>query len=239
MLFLIDTANLEAIKRVCEFYPVAGVTTNPTIVSREKADFRNLIYSIREIIGPDKMLHVQTTATEAHDIVKEAEMIKEVVGGNFYLKIPITREGVKATKMCKDKGIGVTMTAIFTQPQALMAASAGADFVAPYINRLDNIVSDGVNVVHEIVDIFRAYNLNTKVHRLLTEAQVDCKVLAASFKNVEQVHKVSLTGAYSVTINPELFDMLIYHPLTYYAIDDFTKDWESVYKEKKVSDLLK
>ena len=226
MLFLIDTANLEAIRRVCEFYPVAGVTTNPTIVSREKADFRNLIYSIREIIGPDKMLHVQTTATEAHDIVKEAEMIKEVVGGNFYLKIPITREGVKATKMCKDKGIGVTMTAIFTQPQALMAASAGADFVAPYINRLDNIVSDGVNVVHEIVDIFRAYNLNTKV-------------LAASFKNVEQVHKVSLTGAYSVTINPELFDMLIYHPLTYYAIDDFTKDWESVYKEKKVSDLLK
>ena len=152
-------------------------------------------------------------------------MIKEVVGGNFFLKIPITREGIKATAMCKDAGIGVTMTAIFTQPQALIAASAGADFVAPYINRLDNIVSDGVNVVKEIVDIFNNYNIKTKV-------------LAASFKNVEQVHKVSMTGAQAVTVNPDLFDMLIYHPLTYYAIDDFNKDWESVYGEKKVEDLL-
>lgn len=226
MLYLIDSANLEAIKNCCEFYPVAGVTTNPTIISREKADFQKLIYSIREIIGDKKMLHVQTTASEADDILKEAEMIKEAVGGNFYLKIPITREGIKATSMCKDRGIGVTMTAIFTQPQALMAASAGADFVAPYINRLDNIVSDGVHVVQEIVDIFKSYNIPTKV-------------LAASFKNVEQVHKVSMTGAQAVTVNPDLFDMLIYHPLTYYAIDDFNKDWEIVYGDKKAADLLK
>lgn len=225
MLYLIDTANLEAIKECCKYYPVSGVTTNPTIISREKTDFRNLLYSIREIIGDDKMLHVQTTATEADDIVKEAEMIKNVVRGNFYLKIPITREGLRATAICKDKGIGVTMTAIFTQQQALIAASAGADFVAPYINRLDNIVSDGVHVVEETVDIFKSYNIKTKI-------------LAASFKNVEQVHKVSLTGADAVTINPDLFSMLIYHPLTYYAIDDFTKDWESVYDDKKVSDLL-
>lgn len=225
MLYLIDSADLNAIKRCCNYYPVAGVTTNPTIISREKMDFKKLIYSIREIISDGSMLHVQTTATEAEDIVKEAEMIKEVVGGDFYIKIPITNEGVKATSMCKDRGIGVTMTAIFTQPQALMAASAGADFVAPYINRLDNIVSDGVHVVAEIVDIFDKYKMNTKV-------------LAASFKNVEQVHKVSMTGAQAVTINPELFDMLIYHPLTYYAIDDFTKDWEMVYGDKKVSDLL-
>lgn len=225
MLYLIDTANIEAIKECCKYYPVSGVTTNPTIVSREKTDFRNLLYSIREIIGDNKMLHVQTTATEADDIVKEAEMIKNVVRGNFYLKIPITKEGLRATAICKDKGIGVTMTAIFTQQQALIAASAGADFVAPYINRLDNIVSDGVHVVEETVKIFKSYNIKTQI-------------LAASFKNVEQVHKVSLTGADAVTINPDLFGMLIYHPLTYYAIDDFTKDWESVYEDKKVSDLL-
>lgn len=226
MLYLIDSANLKAIKQCCEYYPVAGVTTNPTIISREKSDFQNLIYSIREIIGDKKMLHVQTTASEAEDILKEAEMIKEAVGGDFYIKIPITREGIKATSMCKDKGIGVTMTAIFTQPQALMASSAGADFVAPYINRLDNIVSDGVHVVEEIVNIFNSYNMPTKV-------------LAASFKNVEQVHKVSMTGAHAVTVNPDLFDMLIYHPLTYYAIDDFNKDWEMVYGDKKAADLLK
>ena len=117
------------------------------------------------------------------------------------------------------------MTAVFTQPQALIAARAGADFVAPYINRLDNIVSDGVRVVEEIVNIYRAYGIRTKV-------------LAASFKNAEQVHKVSLTGADAVTINPDLFDTLIYHPLTYYAIDDFAKDWESVYGDKKVGELV-
>ncbi len=225
MLYLIDTANLSDIRRVCEYYPVAGVTTNPTIISREKGDFKQIICSIREIIGENKQLHVQTTATEAKEILREAEMIRQTVGGNFYIKIPITKEGLKATEMCKKMGIGVTMTAIFTQPQALMAARAGADFVAPYINRLDNIVSDGVNVVSEIVDIFKVYDIKTQV-------------LAASFKNVEQVHKVSMTGAHAVTINPDLFDMMIYHPLTYYAIDDFTADWQQVYGEKGVCDLL-
>lgn len=226
MLYFIDSADLGAIKRCCEFYPVAGVTTNPTIVSREKSDFKNLIYSIREIIGDNKMLHVQTTSTDAHEILNEAKMIRGVVGDNFYLKIPITAEGLKATAMVKDAGIGVTMTAIFTQQQALLSACAGADFVAPYINRLDNIVSDGVRVVSEIVDMFKSYNINTKI-------------LAASFKNAEQVHKVSMTGAGAVTVNPEIFDMLIYHPLTYYAIDDFNKDWETVYGNKTITDLLK
>ncbi len=224
MLYLIDSANLDAIRTCCEFYPVAGVTTNPTIVSREKSDFRELLLSLRQIIGPERMLHVQTTATEAEDILREGEMIRSLVG-DFYLKIPITREGLKATTMCKKHGIGVTMTAIFTQPQALLAARAGADFVAPYINRLDNIVSDGVRVVEEIVEIFTKYSVPTKV-------------LAASFKNAEQVHKVAITGAHAVTINPDLFDTLIYHPLTYYAIDDFSKDWEMAYGDKKVSDLL-
>ena len=118
------------------------------------------------------------------------------------------------------------MTAIFTQQQALLAANAGADFVAPYINRLDNIVSDGVHVVEEIVNMFKMYDIKTKI-------------LAASFKNVEQVHKVAMTGAGAVTVNPDIFDMLIYHPLTYYAIDDFCKDWETVYGDKLVADLLK
>ncbi|MBO5257571.1 MAG: fructose-6-phosphate aldolase [Clostridia bacterium] len=226
MLYLIDTADLDAIKKCSEYFPVSGVTTNPTIIPREKTDFRTLLYSIREIIGDDKMLHVQATATEADDIVKEAELVKNVVRGNFYIKIPITREGLRAASICKDKGIGVTMTAIFTQQQALIAAKAGADFVAPYINRLDNIVSDGVRVVEEISDIFKNYDIKTKI-------------LAASFKTVEQVHKVSMSGAHAITINPDLFDMLIYHPLTYYAIDDFSKDWESVYGDSRVSDLLK
>ena len=131
--------------------------------------------------------------------------IKNVVRGNFYIKIPITREGLRATAICKDKGIGVTMTAIFTQQQALIAAVAGADYVAPYVNRLDNIVSDGVNVVSEIIDIFNSYKLPTKV-------------LAASFKNAEQVHKCASYGCHSVTVSDDVLKMLIAHPMTDAAI---------------------
>lgn len=226
MLYIIDTAHIDEIKRCAEFYPIAGVTTNPTIISKEHTEFAPLVKTIRDIIGPDKMLHIQTTSSKTEDIVKEAEELKDFVGGDFYLKIPVSPEGLKATMMLKKKGIKVTMTAIFTQQQALISALAGADFVAPYVNRLDNIVSDGVHVAGEIVELFDRYNLPTKV-------------LAASFKNVEQVHKAALVGTHAVTINPELFEKLVYHPLTYYAVDDFCKDWESVYGDKKILDLIK
>jgi len=226
LLYFIDSANLNAIKKCCEFYPVAGVTTNPTIVARENTDFKKLIFSIRDIIGDNRMLHVQTTSDNSADIVNEAKILKDLVGDNFYIKIPISPEGLKATMLCKDLGINVTMTAIFTQQQALMAACSGADFVAPYVNRLDNIVSDGVLVVSETVEIFRSYNLSAKI-------------LAASFKTVEQVHKISMTGAHAITINPDLFDMVLYHPLTNTAINDFNKDWSSVYNNKTIPELLK
>lgn len=226
MLYIIDTAHLEEIRKCVEIYPVAGVTTNPTIISKENTDFGYLVKTIREIIGPDRMLHIQTTSTTADAIVKEAMELQQFVGGDFYIKIPISPEGLKATRKLKKYGVKVTMTAIFTQQQALISALAGADFVAPYVNRLDNIVSDGIHVVNEIVDQFKNYG-------------VKAKVLAASFKNVEQVHKAALAGCHAVTINPDLFEKLIYHPLTYYAIDDFSKDWESVYGDQKILDLIK
>lgn len=225
MMYIIDTANLDQIRKCVEFYPIAGVTTNPTIISRENTDFVKLIKDIRDIIGPDLMLHVQVTASKADDIVKEALLLKEAVGGNFYVKIPISQEGLKATSILHKMGIKVTETAIFTQQQALIAALAGADFVAPYVNRLDNIVSDGVQVVSEIVDMFKAHDIKTKV-------------LAASFKTVEQIHKIAMSGCHSVTINPELFETLTYHPMTQYAIDDFNADWESVYGRKSISQIF-
>ena len=225
MQYIIDTAQLDAIKRCAEYYPIDGVTTNPTIISREHTDFLHLIKEIRAIIGPDKMLHIQTTADECDEIIAEGRLLHNMVGGDFYLKIPISPDGLKATMELKRMGIKVTMTAIFTQQQALIAAKAGADYVAPYVNRLDNIVSDGVHVVEEIVDLFSMHDIKTKV-------------LAASFKTVEQVHKVALVGGHAVTINPELYEQLVYHPLTLYAIDDFKRDWESVYGDKKIPDLI-
>lgn len=225
MIYIIDSANLEKIRECVEFYPVAGVTTNPTIISREKSDFISLIKSIREIIGPDRMFHIQTTALDAESIIKEAVALKEVVGGDFYIKVPICPEGLKATMALKKMGIKVTETAIFTQQQAMLAAIAGADFVAPYVNRLDNIVSDGVHVVGEIVEMFKQHNINSKV-------------LAASFKTVEQVHKIAMVGGHAVTINTDLFQTLTYHPLTQYAIDDFIVDWESCYGKVDIMKLI-
>ncbi|PWM47515.1 MAG: fructose-6-phosphate aldolase [Clostridiales bacterium] len=225
MLYIIDSADIEKIKRCVEFFPIDGVTTNPTIISKEHTDFATLIKSIRNIIGPDKMFHIQTKADTAKDIINEAVALNEFVGGNFYIKIPISDEGLKATKELKKMGIKVTETAIFTQQQALIAAKAGADFVAPYVNRLDNIVSDGVHVVGEIVDLLKMHNLPSKV-------------LAASFKTVEQIHKIALVGGHAVTLNPSLYEQLVYHPLTQYAIDDFNVDWESVYGKNTILSLL-
>jgi len=225
MMYIIDSANLEKIRECVEFYPVAGVTTNPTIISREKTDFITLIKKIREIIGPDRMLHIQATALDAEGIVKEAVTLQGIVGGDFYIKIPISPEGLKATMALRKMGIKVTETAIFTQQQALLSALAGADFVAPYVNRLDNIVSDGVHVVGEIVDMFKIHDIKTKV-------------LAASFKTVEQVHKIAMSGAHAVTISTDLFSTLTYHPLTQYAIDDFIADWESCYGKVDIMGLI-
>ena len=152
MIYILDTADLSAIKHCNEFYPLAGVTTNPSIIAKANTDFWRLVKDIRAIIGENKMLHVQTTQSDAEKIVEEAKLLKKELGGEFYVKIPIGEEGLKATMMLKKLGIGVTMTAIFTPTQALMAAKAGASFVAPYVNRLDNIIGDGVNVVAEIVN---------------------------------------------------------------------------------------
>lgn len=225
MLYIIDDADIEKIRKCVEFYPVDGVTTNPTIISKQKADFPTLIRSLRQLIGNDRMLHIQTTAEKAEAIIKEAQALQDYVGGDFYIKIPISPEGLKATMYLSKIGIKVTATAIFTQQQALIAAKAGASFVAPYVNRLDNIVSDGVHVVEEVVNLFKQHN-------------IDAKVLAASFKTVEQIHKIAMTGCQSITINPELYEKLIYHPLTLYAVDDFEKDWETVYGKNSIMDLI-
>lgn len=224
MLYILDTADTKVIRHCNEFYPLAGVTTNPTIISREQTDFWGLLTEIRSIIGPDKMLHVQTMQKTAEGIIAEAKMIRDKIGGNFFVKIPISEEGLKATMALKTMGIGVTVTAIFTPPQALMAAKAGADFVAPYVNRLDNIIGDGVDVAAAIVKQLEYYKL-------------PCKVLVASFKNAEQVHKCAAVGCHSVTVTGDILKLLISHPMTDAAIEGFDRDWANVYGNKTVLDF--
>lgn len=175
------------------------------------------IEEVAKIVG-DGMLHVQVMSTTSEEIVKEAKKYKSYfdLGDNFYAKIPVFPEGFKAMRILKDCGIQVTATAIFTQQQALVAAKAGADFVAPYVSRLDNISSHGIEVVRDIAKNMSDYKLNTKV-------------LAASFKTVDQIYRVSMNGSHSATISPELLMQLIAHPMTDISIDKFQQDGEGLY----------
>jgi len=225
MEYMLDSANVAAIQECIEYFPVDGVTTNPTIISREKRDFLPLLREIRETIGPDRKLFVQTTANLAEDIVREAHFLRNMLGESFFLKIPVSPEGMKATTELKKRGISVATTALFTPQQALMAAKAGTDYVAPFVNRLDNILADGPRVVGEIAELFRLHGVKTKI-------------LAASFKNTEQIHKVSLMGSHAVTVSPELFRSLIEHPMTAIAIDTFDRDWEKIYGTRKIGEML-
>ena len=224
MEYILDTADLAAIKHCNEFYPLVGVTTNPSIIAKENTDFWGLVKEIRNIIGPDKLFFAQTVQTKAEDIVKEAVLMNEKSGGDFCVKIPINEEGLKATMELKKLGVKVLMTAIFTPAQALIAAKAGADYVAPYVNRLDNIIGDGCEVVAQIAEQFAIYDL-------------PCKVLAASFKNAEQVHKCALSGCHCVTVTADVLKSVITHPMTDAAIAGFEKDWKNVYGDKTILDF--
>ncbi len=226
MIYMLDTANLNAIRKAFNIYPITGVTTNPTIISKENRDFIGLLKEIREIIGEDTMLHAQVIGKSAEDMIKEAKYLNETIGGNFYVKIPVTKEGIKAIRVLSKEGINITATAIFTAQQALMAAVSGAKFVAPYVNRIDNISGNGVEVVKDIIEELKLYNL-------------DCKVLAASFKNVQQVQELSRNGVHSVTVNPDIMDKMLEHPLTDWSVDQFINDWEKVYGEGKLTTDVK
>ncbi len=218
MIYLLDTANTHEIARLFDLYPIDGVTTNPSIIALEQKPLKKTIVEIRKVIGEKAMLHVQPISSKTEDMVADALRYRDLVKGNFYAKIPVTPQGIKAMRILRDQGVNVTATAIFTQQQGLIAAKAGADFIAPYVNRLDNISSDGISVVSDIMKFIKAYNFNTKV-------------LTASFKNVEQVHRVSLLGAHAVTTAPELFEALLYHPLTEKAVWEFYHDGVPYYDD--------
>lgn len=218
MLLVIDSANIESIKKLIEFFPIDGVTTNPTIITKENKPFLPLIKEIRSIIGEETMFFVQVLQEKAEDMVEEALYLKKEIGGNLYVKIPVTAEGIKAIKQLKEQGIKTLATTIYTPMQAFIAAKAGADFVAPYVNRIDNLSGNGVQVVKEIVNIFEQH-------------QLPCRVLAASFKNTQQVHQVCLEGAHGITAGGDVIQSLLSHPSTESNVKQFIHDWKLSYGE--------
>jgi fructose-6-phosphate aldolase 2 len=212
-----DTASLEELRELYTFFPLEGVTTNPTILSHAGHKLSEAIVGIQELVGTG-MVHVQMISSETEDMVREAKKYRSYFdfGDNFYAKIPVTANGYKAMRILKDAGINVTATVIFTQQQALVAMKAGADFVAPYVNRLDNISSHGIEVVGDIVENIETYGLKGRV-------------LAASFKTVDQIYRVSMAGSHAATISAELLHQLITHPMTDIGVKQFEIDAEGLY----------
>jgi len=220
MLILIDSANIDSIKRIYNFYPVDGVTTNPTILKKENTNPLERLKEIREFMPKYAQLHVQTISTTATEIVKEAEFILKELGEDTYIKIPVFDHGIKAMKILSDRGVNVTATAIYTAMQGFIAGKAGAKFVAPYVNRLDNIGFDGVDVA-------------TNIHNMLTAHNLDTKVLAASFKNSQQILSLCEYGIGSITAAPSVLEQLIHHQITDLAIEDFNRDFAELVGEGK------
>ena len=215
MQLILDTGNVEEIKELCTCLPIDGVTTNPSIVSKEKKNFKQLINVIGEIIGEDIPIHAQVLSTKYEEILEEALYISSL-RKNIYVKIPVTQDGLRAIKDLHRKGVKITATAIFTAHQGFLAAKAGANYIAPYVNRLDNISGDGVAMVSELIKIIDTYKMETKV-------------LAASFKNAQQVIELMQHGVHSVTVPYDICKSMMNHPLTDWSVDKFIEDWENTF----------
>ena len=226
MRILLDTANLEDIKYFNTYYPIEGVTTNPTILSKEGGDVLANLKAIREIIGEDKELHVQVTEKEFDKIVEEARLLVDYLGINTFVKIPVTDEGLRVTKYLSDRGIGVTVTAVLTAAQAMLASNAGASYVAPYISRSENLCADGVGTVSDIAKIFDVSGSDTQI-------------LAASFKTAKEVLDVAVEGCHAATIGSSIMRMLISHTTTDTSIAGFDKDWKAAFGDVTLRDLFK
>ena len=216
MKLIIDDANLEKIKQVYEYFPVSGVTTNPTILTKSGKLPYDVLFQIRKFIGDDQELHAQVIADNAEDMIKEAHTMLTMLGDNTFVKIPVTREGLKAIKALKKEGVNITATATYSAVQAYLAAEAGADYVAPYVNRISNLAQDGVGVVRDIQDIFRNNNYKTQV-------------LAASFKNAYQVIELAKYGIGAATINPDIIESLVQNASVAAAVQTFSEDFHSAY----------
>lgn len=213
MEYLLDTANLFEIETYQSYFPIAGVTSNPSIVKKEgKIDFFSHMKQIRSIIGMDKSLHIQVTASDALGMLKDAQAILEQVDDKVYIKVPVTLEGIKVIKKLKEEHINVTATAIYTKQQGFLAMEAGADYIAPYYNRMENSGIDPKETIASFAAIIRQYNYATKI-------------LAASFKNAGQIDQAFIAGAQSATMAPQILCEALQLPAITKAVNDFEKDW--------------
>ena len=216
MEFILDTADLEAVKQLDELLIIDGVTTNPAIITRSGKQPEQVIKEFVEYLLPEQKFFVQVVSTDYQKMLEEARYICGLRPENTYVKIPVTRNGYKAIKQLKSEGLGVLATAIYSADEAFLAAMNGADYLAPYVNRMCNY-GDGIGQVLDLLQM------------LETQGFENTKVIAASFKNVEQVHTLIAAGIQSVTVPPEVVFTMIDHPGTKIAVDEFSVAWREAY----------
>lgn len=210
MKFFIDSANIKEIKEAASLGVLDGVTTNPSLVAKEGRDFRTLLTEICAIV--DGPISAEVIATDFEGIMKEGRDLA-IIHKNIVVKVPLIREGLRAVKALKAEGIRTNVTLCFSPNQALLAAKAGATYISPFIGRLDDASENGMDLIRQIVTIYRNYNYPTEV-------------LVASIRHPMHVVEAAMIGAHVCTIPFKVIDQLIKHPLTDIGLERFLADWK-------------
>ena len=217
MKFFIDTVNVEDIRKANDMGVICGVTTNPSLIAKEGRDFNEVIKEITTIVDGPISGEVKATTVDAEGMIREGREIA-AIHPNMVVKIPMTVEGLKAVKVLSSEGIKTNVTLIFTANQALLAARAGATYVSPFLGRLDDISTTGVNLIRDIVTIFKNYALDTEI-------------ICASVRNPIHVTDCALAGADIATVPYSVIEQMTKHPLTDQGIEKFQRDYKAVFGE--------
>ena len=217
MKFFIDTANVEEIKKANDMGIICGVTTNPSLIAKEGRDFKEVIKEITSIVDGAISGEVKATTVTAEDMIKEAREIASI-HPNMVVKIPMTPEGLKAVNVLSKEGIKTNVTLIFNATQALFAAKAGATYVSPFLGRLDDIATPGIDLIRTISEIFAMQN-------------IDCEIICASVRNPIHIIDCAKAGADIATVPYKVIEQCLKHPLTDAGIEKFKKDYIAVFGE--------
>lgn len=211
MKFFIDTANILEIEQAAALGIIAGVTTNPSLIAKEKRDFKAVVREIAQIVeGP---ISAEVVSTNHADMLSEARELAKIAQ-NIVIKVPMNRDGLMTAKALKAEGIKINVTLIFSANQALLAARAGAAYVSPFVGRLDDISQDGISLIKDITDIFAIHS-------------IEAEVIAASIRHPIHVTQAALAGAHIATVPYKVLISMLDHPLTDSGIKRFMEDWKN------------
>ncbi|MBS3922878.1 MAG: fructose-6-phosphate aldolase [Nitrosarchaeum sp.] len=214
MKIFLDSANLESIRKFNDMGLLDGITTNPSLMSKEGGNPKNVMQEITKIIKGDVSLEV--VSTEYSEMIEEGKRLRQY-GKNVVVKVPMTSDGLKACKSLSSEGIPVNVTLVFSPNQALLAAKSGAKYVSPFIGRLDDIGQDGMKLIKDIKEIFDNYKDDFKT-----------QILVASIRHPIHVIDAAKIGAHVVTLPPTVLDKMLQHPLTTIGLENFLSDWKKL-----------